>query len=72
MASSAEPTLNQPAAHPPIRRSIAEHPPPWPQPHFESRRLVNISPPEIAKRRSTTWSGFHGETVQIVRHTHAV
>jgi AraC family transcriptional regulator len=34
-----------------------------------SRPLVNISPPEIAKRRSTTWSGFRGETVQIMRHT---
>ncbi|MGY4474530.1 helix-turn-helix domain-containing protein [Bradyrhizobium sp. USDA 3364] len=33
------------------------------------RPLVNISPPEIAERRSTTWSGFRGETVQIMRHT---
>src|SRR5882672_9864678 len=69
MASSAESTLNQPAALPPLPRPIAEHPSAWPQPHFESRPLVNISPPEIAKRRSTTWSGFRGETVQIMRHT---
>jgi AraC family transcriptional regulator len=59
MASSAESTLNQAAALPPRRRPIDEHRPGWPQPH----------PPEIAKRRSTTWSGFRGETVQIVRHT---
>jgi AraC family transcriptional regulator len=69
MASSAESTLNQAAALPPRRRPIDEHRPGWPQPHPESRPLVNISPPEIAKRRSTTWSGFRGETVQIVRHT---
>jgi AraC family transcriptional regulator len=69
MASSAESTLNQAVALPPRRRPIDEHPPGWPQPHPESRPLVNISPPEIAKRRSTTWSGFRGETVQIVRHT---
>ena len=69
MTSSAESTLNKPAALPPRRRPIAEHPPAWPQPHSESRPLVNISPPEIAKRRSTTWSGFRGETVQIMRHT---
>src|SRR5882757_6291541 len=69
MANSAESTLNQPAAFPPLPRPIAEHPPARPQPHFESRSLVNISPPEIAKRRSTTWSGFRGETVQITRHT---
>jgi AraC family transcriptional regulator len=69
MASSAESTLNQPAALPPRRRPIAEHSPGWPQPHSESRPLVNISPPEIAKRRSTTWPGFRGETVQIMRHT---
>jgi AraC family transcriptional regulator len=37
--------------------------PPLPSP------LVNISPPEIAKRRSTIWSGLRGETVQIMRHT---
>src|ERR1700758_2614182 len=69
MASSAEPTLNKPAALPPRRRPIAEHPQGWQQPHSESRPLVNISPPEIAKRRSTTWSGFRGETVKIMRHT---
>jgi AraC family transcriptional regulator len=69
MASSAESTLNQAVALPPRRRPIDEHPPGWPQPHPESRPLVNISPPEIAKRRSTTWSGFRGETVQIMRHT---
>lgn len=69
MASSTESTLNQPAAPPPLRRPIAEHPRGWPQPNLESRPLVNISPPEIAKRHSTTWSGFRGETVQIMRHT---
>src|SRR6202023_3333698 len=69
MTSPAESTLNKPGALPPRRRPIAEHPPAWPQPHSESRPLVNISPPEIAKRRSTTWSGFRGETVQIMRHT---
>ncbi|MCK1616460.1 hypothetical protein IVA96_07295 [Bradyrhizobium sp. 159] len=67
MASSTESTLNQPAAPPSLR--IAEHPLGWPQPNLESRPLVNISPPEIAKRHSTTWSGFRGETVEIVRHT---
>src|SRR5882757_6322503 len=69
MASSAESTLNQPGAPPPLRRPIAEHPPGWPQPNLESRPLVNISPPEIAKRRSTIWSGLRGETVEIMRHT---
>lgn len=69
MASSAESPPNRPTAPPPLRRSIAEHPSAGAQPTFESRPLVNISPPEIAKRRSTTWSGFRGETVRILRHT---
>jgi AraC family transcriptional regulator len=69
MASSAESTWKQPAALPPLPRQIAEHPPGLPQPNFESRSLVSISPPEIAKRHSATWSGFRGETVQIMRHT---
>jgi AraC family transcriptional regulator len=69
MASSAGSTLNQPAALPPLPRLIAEHPPAWPQSNFESRPLVNISPPDIARRHSTTWSGFSGETVRILRHT---
>jgi AraC family transcriptional regulator len=68
MATSTKSTLNQPAALPLLPCKIAEHPQARPQPHFESRPLVNISPPEIAKRRSTTWSGFRGETVQIMRH----
>jgi AraC family transcriptional regulator len=69
MASSAESTLNQPPALPALPHPLAEHRPARPLPHSESRPLVNISPPEIAKRRSTTWSGFRGETVQIMRHT---
>ncbi|RXT33272.1 hypothetical protein [Bradyrhizobium betae] len=69
MASSTESTLNQPAALPAPPGSIAEHQPGWPQTNFETRSLVNISPPEIAKRRSSNWWGFRGETVQITRHT---
>ncbi|MEH2470737.1 AraC family transcriptional regulator [Nitrobacteraceae bacterium AZCC 2161] len=71
MASSAETTLNQSAAlAPPPARPIAEyHPPAWPHSDLESRSIVNISPPEIVRRRSAAWSGLHVETVQVMRHT---
>ncbi|MGY4350227.1 AraC family transcriptional regulator [Bradyrhizobium sp. GM7.3] len=34
-----------------------------------SRSLVEISPIEVARRRSAAWSGFRAETVEIARHT---
>ena len=33
------------------------------------RSLVEISPIEVARRRSAAWSGFRAETVEIARHT---
>jgi AraC family transcriptional regulator len=61
MASSAETTLNQSAA--------LAHRPAHPIPDLESRSIVDISPSEIIRRNSTSWSGFHMETVQVTQHT---
>src|SRR5882757_1015382 len=61
MASSAETTLNQSAA---LARRPAH-----PIPDLESRSIVDISPSEIIRRNSTSWSGFHVETVQVTQHT---
>ena len=61
MASSAETTLNQSAA--------LAHRPAHPIPELESRSIVDISPSEIIRRNSTSWSGFHVETVQVTQHT---
>ena len=61
MASSAERTLNQSAA--------LAHRPAHPIPDLESRSIVDISPSEIIRRNSTSWSGFHVETVQVTQHT---
>jgi AraC family transcriptional regulator len=70
MASSVETTLQQsagllPASVPPIgeyRR--AEHP----RRDLETPSIVDISPSEIVKRRSSAWSGMIVETVEIMRH----
>lgn len=69
MASSAEATLNQSAcplvpAAPPI---AADHPPARLYPDLESRSIVDYSPSEIVRRHSAVWSGFHVETVQLMR-----
>jgi AraC family transcriptional regulator len=76
MASSAETTLSRsasvmhPAAMHPSARPIAEYrPPAKPRPDAEARSVVAISPPEIVRRHSATWSGLHVETVQVMRHT---
>src|SRR6266481_8394026 len=71
MASSPETTFNQSASFAPARVGpMAEcHPPAWSDPNPESRSLVDISPSEIVTRHSAAWSGFHVETVQLVRHT---
>src|SRR5882762_6934436 len=61
MASSAETTLNQSAA---LARRPAH-----PIPDLESRSIVDISPSEILRRNSASWSGFHVETVQVTQHT---
>jgi AraC family transcriptional regulator len=61
MACSGETTLNQSAALAP--RSA------HPIPDLESRSIVDISPSEIIRRNSTSWSGFHVETVQVTQHT---
>ena len=61
MASSAETTLNQSAA--------LAHRPAHPIPDLESRSIVDISPSEILRRNSASWSGFHVETVQVTQHT---
>ena len=52
MASSAESTLNQPAALPPLACPIAEHPPAWPEPNFESRPLPRDAATTLNKRLS--------------------
>ena len=71
MASSDETTLSQSAALAPAPAgSIVEtHPPAWLHRNLEFRSLVDISPSEIVRRRSAAWSGLHGETVQVMRHT---
>jgi AraC-like DNA-binding protein len=71
MASPAEATMNQSAAiAPPPPHPIAEHhSPPRLHPDPGSRSIVDISPPEIVKRRSMAWSGLRVETVQVMRHT---
>ena len=61
MASSAETTLNQSAA--------LAHRPAHPIPDLESRSIVDISPSEILRRNSASWSGCHVETVQVTQHT---
>ena len=61
MAGSAQTTLNQSAA--------LAHRPAHPIPDLESRSIVDISPSEIIRRNSTSWSGFHVETVQVTQHT---
>jgi AraC family transcriptional regulator len=71
MASPAESSLNQSAAlAPSTTHPMAEyHPPVWLCRDRQSRSLVDISPPEIVKRRSAAWSGFQVETVRVLRHT---
>src|SRR5258707_6849481 len=71
MASPAETTLNQPAslALPPGHPIAEYHSPAWLHPDLESRPLVDFSPSEILRRNSTSWSGFHVETVQVTQHT---
>jgi AraC family transcriptional regulator len=71
MASPAESSLNQSAAlAPPTAHPISEyHPPAWLCRDRQSRRLVDISPPEIVKRGSAAWSGLQVETVRVLRHT---
>jgi AraC family transcriptional regulator len=71
MASPAESTLNQSAAlAPPPTHPIAEYQPPvWLRPDRSSRSLVDISPSDIAKRRSAAWSGLQVETVRVLRLT---
>jgi AraC family transcriptional regulator len=71
MASSAEMTLNQSAAlAPPAARPIAEyHPPARLHLDPESRSLVDVSPSEIVRRRSTAWPGLRVETVQVTQRT---
>jgi len=61
MAGSAERSLNQSAALAPRPAS--------PIPDLEFSSLVNISPPEIARRHSKAWSGLYVETVQVTRRT---
>src|SRR3979411_2396741 len=61
MASSAETTLNQSAA--------LAHRPAHPIPDLESRSIVDISPSEVLRRNSASWSGLHVETVQVTQHT---
>src|SRR5882757_7038631 len=61
MAGSAQTTLNQFAA--------LAHRPAHPIPDLESRSIVDISPSEILRRNSASWSGFHVETVQVTQHT---
>src|ERR1700736_2339252 len=68
MAGPAETTLKQFAdLLPPPMRPVAE-PAACPDRNLEPRALVDISPPEIVRRHSATWSGLHAETVQIMRH----
>src|SRR6266436_10344297 len=68
MAGPAETTLKQFAdLLPPPMRPVAE-PTAWPDRNLEPRSLVDISPPEIVRRHSATWSGLHAETVQVMRH----
>ena len=68
MAGPAETTLKQFAdLLPPPIRPVAE-PAACPDRNLEPRALVDISPPEIVRRHSATWSGLHAETVQIMRH----
>jgi AraC family transcriptional regulator len=68
MAGPAETTLKQfTDLLPPPMRSVAE-PTAWPDRNLEPRSLVDISPPEIVRRHSATWSGLYAETVQIMRH----
>jgi AraC family transcriptional regulator len=71
MASPAEATFRQSdALAPPPVRPIAEcHPPAGLRRDPESRSLVDISPPEIVRRHSATWSGLRVETVRVMRHT---
>jgi AraC family transcriptional regulator len=70
MASSAETTLNQSAAHAPSpARPIAEyHLPARLHPDLEAGSIVDFSPPEIARRHSAGWLGLHVETVRVTRH----
>jgi AraC family transcriptional regulator len=71
MASPAETTLNQSAslAPHPARPIVEYHPPACLDPDIESRSLVEISPPEIVRRHSASWSGVHVEAVEVMRHT---
>jgi AraC family transcriptional regulator len=71
MANPAESRLNQSAAlAPPPSHPLAEyHPPSWLSRDRQSRSLVDISPPEIVKRRSAAWSGLRVETVRVLQHT---
>ncbi|WP_256807747.1 helix-turn-helix domain-containing protein [Bradyrhizobium sp. Bra64] len=50
-------------------RPLAEHPPAARDQNPGSRSLVEISPIEVARRRSAAWPGFRAETVEIMRHT---
>ena len=70
MASSVETALKQsprllPGAEPPIgeyhRREHSRR-------NLETTSIVDISPPEIVKRKSSAWSGIVAETVEITRH----
>jgi AraC family transcriptional regulator len=71
MASSDETTLSQSAALAPAPAApiVENHRPAWLHRNPESRSLVDISPSEIVRRRFAAWSGLHGETVQVMRHT---
>ena len=68
MGSPTETTMDQSAAlaPPPARPTAEFHRPARPDPGSAS--VVNISPPEIVRRRSAAWSGVHMETVRIMRH----
>ena len=68
MASSAESTLNQPAA-------VAGAPAPAiagyhhsvPPHHLQAHSIVDYSPSEIVSRRSAAWPGLLVETVQVLQ-----
>lgn len=71
MANPAEATLNQcdVLAAPPGLSLTEYQPPARCCRDLEPRSVVTITPPEIVRRHSTTWSGLHVETVRIMRHT---
>ncbi len=38
------------------------------EPHTAEPQVLDLTPPEIARRRLMVWNGMHADTVQVVRH----